>query len=112
MRRCRGLASAEIRHALLWVAVGLVRMLVVPEGPKASVRVLGRKSPGLCPVLRVTGHRCPGCGMTRGVLYMLRLDLRNAMRANPLAPAGALMIAHAALFRASPAAGLATRPGP
>ncbi len=42
--------------------------------------------PVLCPVRRLTGHRCPGCGMTRGLVYMFRLRLGRAFAANPLSP--------------------------
>lgn len=42
--------------------------------------VLGR---GLyCPFWRLTGLLCPGCGVTRMCLALLRLDLAGAWRAN------------------------------
>lgn len=36
-----------------------------------------------CPFHTVTGLWCPGCGVTRMCLSLLRLDLRGAWRANP-----------------------------
>ncbi len=44
------------------------------------IAVLGR---GLyCPFWRLTGLLCPGCGVTRMCLALLRLDLAGAWRAN------------------------------
>ena len=44
------------------------------------ITVLGR---GLyCPFWRLTGLLCPGCGVTRMCLALLRLDLAGAWRAN------------------------------
>ena len=46
-----------------------------------------------CPIKAVTGFPCPGCGMTRGCLSLLRLDFAGAFRWHPLcflAPFGAL----------------------
>ena len=46
------------------------------------VRFTGKSLP--CPFLAVTGHWCPGCGITRMVLSLTRADLRSAWQANPL----------------------------
>lgn len=44
------------------------------------IAILGR---GLyCPFWRLTGLLCPGCGVTRMCLALLRLDLAGAWRAN------------------------------
>lgn len=44
------------------------------------IAVLGR---GLyCPFWQLTGLLCPGCGVTRMCLALLRLDLAGAWRAN------------------------------
>lgn len=46
----------------------------------ALIALLGR---GLyCPFWRLTGLLCPGCGVTRMCLALLRLDLAGAWRAN------------------------------
>lgn len=46
----------------------------------ALIAVLGR---GLyCPFWKLTGLKCPGCGVTRVCLALLRLDLAGAWRAN------------------------------
>ena len=36
-----------------------------------------------CPFWKFTGLLCPGCGVTRMCLALLRLDLAGAWRANP-----------------------------
>lgn len=37
-----------------------------------------------CPVRLLTGVACPGCGMTRAVLALLRLDIGLAIEMHPL----------------------------
>ena len=37
-----------------------------------------------CPIKSTTGIPCPGCGLTRGCMALLRLDFREAFRCNPL----------------------------
>ncbi len=36
-----------------------------------------------CPINRITGLYCPGCGTTRGCLALLHLDFYQAVRYNP-----------------------------
>lgn len=49
-----------------------------------------------CPIRAATGRLCPGCGVTRMCLALLRLDLVGAWRANPglllLLPALAVLL--------------------
>lgn len=40
----------------------------------------------LCPIAVVTRHPCPGCGLTRATLAMLRGHLGEAVTIHPLAP--------------------------
>jgi hypothetical protein len=65
---------------------GAITALVDVQGPKKPLRIGRIELPSLCAVRALTGRRCPGCGMSRGFAYLLRLDIRNAMRANPLSP--------------------------
>lgn len=37
-----------------------------------------------CPIRKLTGFPCPGCGMTRACLAALRLDFSDAFRLHPL----------------------------
>ena len=41
--------------------------------------------PTLCPIALVTGTACPGCGMTRAIVALLRGDLSSSWDAHPLA---------------------------
>lgn len=46
--------------------------------------VLGRRTlGGLCPVVMITGFPCPGCGLTRAGLALLRLDFYHAWMIHP-----------------------------
>lgn len=40
----------------------------------------------LCPFANLTGHPCPGCGMTRAALRLMQGDLIGALRLHPLSP--------------------------
>lgn len=37
----------------------------------------------LCPMVMITGLPCPGCGLTRAVFCLLRLDFSGAFRIHP-----------------------------
>ncbi len=65
----------------------------------ALCTALGRGLP--CPFYTVTGLQCPGCGVTRMCLSLLRLDLRAAWRYNAglLSLSPALLAAAALLAR-------------
>lgn len=39
-----------------------------------------------CPVLELTGHPCPGCGLTRATFAMMRGDLKGMIHFHPFAP--------------------------
>jgi hypothetical protein len=39
-----------------------------------------------CPFLRLTGLPCPGCGLTRGCILLLRGDLQASIRFHAFAP--------------------------
>ena len=67
-----------------------------------SVLLLWGLGGGLCIFSRITGYPCPGCGMTRAVLAVLRGDLRAAFSFHPLwvtLPAVALLLLHAVFPR-------------
>lgn len=58
--------------------------------------------PVVCPVRRVTGRRCPGCGATRSLVRLAHGDPRGAAAAHPLGPAlGVLLLAWAVTGRRS-----------
>ena len=61
-----------LRNGGLLLAAGL--------GYAAWIHKTGLALP--CPVFRVTGWLCPGCGVTRMCLALLRLDVAAAWQAN------------------------------
>ncbi len=42
--------------------------------------------PPLCPYRAITGHSCPGCGLTRAVAALVRGRWHEAVTLHPLAP--------------------------
>ena len=50
----------------------------------------------ICPVYALTGYPCPGCGLTRAGICVLRLDFAGAWELNPfIFPIGILLAAYA-----------------
>jgi hypothetical protein len=37
-----------------------------------------------CPIYKITGLYCPGCGITRCIIALIHLDIYSAFRYNPL----------------------------
>jgi hypothetical protein len=62
--------------ALLAGAALLAPTLLRPDG----------HGPVLCPLRRITGVWCPGCGMTRSFGWLAHGDLHQSLRYHPLAP--------------------------
>jgi hypothetical protein len=79
------------------VTAGRVRKLVAPLAVAAGglLAALGGTSLGVtvCPFALLTGHACPGCGLTRAVGALLTGDLPGALRLHPLAGLVAAQIA-------------------
>jgi Protein of unknown function (DUF2752) len=44
---------------------------------------LARSDRVICPFRRLTGHRCPLCGLTHSLAALLRGDLRGSLSAHP-----------------------------
>ncbi len=53
-----------------------------------------------CPLRRITGLSCPGCGMSRALLAAVRLDFKSAFSFHPLFPVAILTILYACHKRA------------
>ncbi len=49
--------------------------------------------PPLCPYQFVTGHTCPGCGLTRAIGALLRGRWSEAVSLHPLAPVVVALVA-------------------
>ena len=62
----------------------LASVLLTPD--PAHLSLFGWQLPPLCLIKAVTGHDCPGCGMTRSFTYMGHLDPGTAFRMHMLGP--------------------------
>jgi Protein of unknown function (DUF2752) len=76
----------DVATLVLIALVGIASRVVEPTGPRLPLTFAGRPMPSLCLIRRATGRRCLSCGLTRGVIYAMRLDFRNSVRANRIAP--------------------------
>jgi Protein of unknown function (DUF2752) len=63
----------------------LLRSLAAAYALFAATAPLSRL-PSLCPFRRVTGKRCPLCGLTRATNALARGDVGEALALSPLAP--------------------------
>lgn len=61
---------------------GLLLMVAVGAGYALWVNLTHLSIP--CPFHVITGLQCPGCGVTRMCLALLRLDVSGAWKANPV----------------------------
>jgi Protein of unknown function (DUF2752) len=65
---------------------GVARRAVVALTLVAAALLVALSDTPLCPTALVLGIPCPGCGLTRATLALLRGDLRAAVGFHPLAP--------------------------
>jgi hypothetical protein len=78
------------------VAIGCVAILVVSRllspaaGGQGTHEQLGLPP---CTFHLVTGHGCPGCGLTTAFTYMAHGEIASAFGANPLGPLGFAIVA-------------------
>jgi hypothetical protein len=69
----------------------LLRVGVVAFGVAAAGHALGAwdlataapRLPSLCPVHALTGHDCPGCGMTRSLVLLAQGQVTASLRQHP-----------------------------
>lgn len=76
---------------LLWGSVALVLLGAAPLVAGPAGAALGAALPP-CAFKTLTGLPCAGCGTTRAVLALARLDVAGAFLLNPLATAAALFV--------------------
>ena len=79
--------SQRTADLVLLVGSGLIvlaSVLLTPDPVHLSL--FGWQLPPLCLIKAVTGHDCPGCGMTRSFTYMGHLDPGMAFRMHLLGP--------------------------
>jgi hypothetical protein len=99
-------AQAWLRAGL---GLGALLALAQAAGWVDAGRVVGAL-PDLCVFHRLTGWECPGCGMTRAFLRLLRGDWRGAWGFNPWSlPLLGLTLVAALLPRAALARALRSR---
>ena len=81
----KGRVEATLKKSIIILAVGL--------GYYLFIRITGWGIP--CVIRLLTGAYCPGCGITRMCMALLRLDFRAAFHANALImvllPAGVML---------------------
>lgn len=68
-------AAAAVAKRAIWVAASVVVVLLLARLPFS-----------VCPFANLTGHPCPGCGLTRAALALGALDVRAAVALHPLSP--------------------------
>ncbi len=74
-------------HALVLAISAVVLVLAATMTPSdAAVTVFGWEVPVVCGFRRLTGHPCPGCGLTRSFTYLAHGHLADAFRINALGP--------------------------
>ena len=60
------------------------KLIVIPTLAVTFLLVYTNKLSINCPFHKITGLYCPGCGITRCILSILKLDFYQAFRYNPL----------------------------
>lgn len=80
-------ASQRTADVVLLVGSALIVLASVLLTPDPNhLSLFGWQLPPLCLIKAVTGHDCPGCGMTRSFTYMGHLDPVTAFRMHILGP--------------------------
>lgn len=67
------LISKILKSSLFWIALYLIYALIMNIFKLES-----------CPIKLLIGLPCPGCGMTRAILCLLKLDFKGSFRYNAL----------------------------
>jgi hypothetical protein len=102
-----GLSPTMRRHhrSMFWIAVAAIvlafALKVLPDQEHVAVRgIPGAVLPGTCLSQDIFHHDCPGCGLTRSVIYLARLDWRASWRLHHLGWLMALLIVAQLPYRA------------
>ena len=72
-----------------WAIAGMVAMLAVPYGILLKSEAEHSHLPAeqsLCPFKMLTGFPCPGCGITKSLVYFYQGDLYKSMYYHVLGP--------------------------
>lgn len=89
-----------MKVAALSVVAGLALVWLVAGATPEYVTVLGHPLMLGCGMKTLFGIPCPGCGMTRSVVFTLHGQLASALAVNPVGPVflGGVLLLVAALF--------------
>jgi len=71
---------------LLAISVGILGLAVVMSPSSETLTLFGEPVPVLCSFRRLTGYGCPGCGMTRSMVFMAHGLVLDAFKMNPAGP--------------------------
>jgi hypothetical protein len=81
------LRSRWFGHALFLAICGTVVALAFLLTPSTEqLSFFGWDVPVLCTFRRLTGHDCPGCGLTRSFVFLAHGQVLEAFRMNLLGP--------------------------
>jgi hypothetical protein len=64
----------------------VAKRTLIAAGAMLCVASLGLLEFSVCPFANLTGHPCPGCGLTRAAFALVRLDFERALALHPLSP--------------------------
>ncbi|MCB9763241.1 MAG: DUF2752 domain-containing protein [Alphaproteobacteria bacterium] len=88
-------------HAtILVVSLVVVVASVLLDTTAQTVSFFGDPIPPLCVIRRLTGYRCPGCGLTRAFVFMGHGDPLSALRMNLMGPLMWVLVAAQVPYRA------------
>lgn len=72
--------------AVLGAAVAVLFLAALLDPHPDAVRLFGHDVPVSCVFRNLTGHNCPGCGLTRSFAYLAHGAVWEAVMRNPLGP--------------------------
>lgn len=96
-RRPRAALLDEIVLFVVFTGILVASAWLSPQAE--GVSLFGYRLPPLCLFREITGHRCPGCGLTRSFTYMGHLQVEAAFRMHPLGPFLYGLVVHQAVVR-------------
>ena len=74
--------TKEQKERLWQLVKPVLEVLLLGIAYVIFIKITGWMIP--CPIKLVTGNYCPGCGVSRMLLALLRMDFEAAYHANPL----------------------------
>ena len=74
------------RWLTIYLGMAAFAYLVNVEDPHGPIFFRGKQLPEPCMFHRVTGHRCPACGLSHGFTLMFHGRIESAHKANRASP--------------------------